>query len=294
MAENPVTPQPEPLKVSALVIARKAYEAARRTVAALEQSTPREILEIVVADCGSQDGTATLDVDFPSVSMLRMPKNFGWTKAANIGTRTAKGEYLFLVPPGVEVAPGTVGKLAAYLDADTNAAAAVPLERSPDGAVVSTLYALPDADALGRRRSTGNWGPTAAIPSDITGVEFPAGAPVMVRRQAIVQINYFDEKRFGQFGADLDLFFQMKRSNRRVAFLPGVEVVTHQRVPELAHGYEGADLAHGAASYLGKWFGVGSGLGARIGGAFGRLGSGDLGGFARVLSGSKVDGTRGD
>lgn len=294
MADTPQTPQPEALKVSALVIARKANAAARQTVASLETTTPRDLLEIIVADCGSRDGTAELDSEFPAISMLRMPRNFGWTKAANIGTRTAKGDYLFLIPPGVEVEAGTVGKLAAYLESDPNAAAVVPLERSPEGQPVSTIFPLPDASALARRRSTGNWGTPGAIPTQPTGIEFPAGAPVMVRRQAIVQINYFDEKRFGQFGAELDLFYQMKRGGRRVVFLPDVPVVTHQRHPELSFGYEGADLAHGAASYVGKWHGFAAGLGARLVGAFGRLGAGDLGGFARVLSGSKVDGTRGD
>lgn len=286
-------PEPIPLKVSALVVTRNQAEAARRTVAALEKSTPRGMLEIIVADCGSQDGTQRLDEEFPAIKLLRNARNFGWTKIANIGTRTARGEYLFLLYPGAEVEPGTIAKLAAHLEADAAAAAVVPLERDASGATVSTFFALPGPDQLSQRRAAGHWGPAQTLPATGAAVEFPAGAPVMIRRQAIVQINYFDDK-YGQFGADLDLFFQVKRGGRKVVFLPEAVVLSSQRPPELAHGYQPADLAHGIARYLGKWHGFGTGLSTRIGGAFSRLSSADLGGFLGVLTGSKVDGTQKD
>lgn len=251
------------------------------------------MLEIIVADCGSRDGTQQLDEEFPEIIMMRNARNFGWTKIANIGTRTAKGEYLLLLYPGAEVEPGTVAKLAGYLEADPSAAAVVPLERDESGTVVSTFYALPSASELGQRGKQGHWGPGQALPASGQSVEFPAGAPIMVRRQAIVQINYLDS-RYGQFGADLDLFFQIKKGGRKIVYLPEAVVKSSERKPELAHGYDASDLAHGTASYLGKWQGTGAGLSARIGGAFSRLSGADLGGFLGVLTGSKVDGTKGD
>ena len=289
----PIPPEPIPLKVSALLVTRNQAEAARRSVAALEKSVPRGMLEILVADSGSRDGTAQLDEEFPSLIMLRNARNFGWTKIANIGTRTAKGEYLLLLYPGAEVEPGTVAKLAGYLEADPSAAAVVPVEHDASGNVVSTFYAMPGAGELTQRRAQGHWGHPLPLPASGAPVEFPAGAPVMVRRQAVVQINYLDG-RFGQFGADLDLFFQIKRGGRKIVFLPEARVTSGDRTPELAHGYDASDLAHGSASYLGKWFGAGAGLSARIGGAFSRLSGADVGGFLGVLTGSKVDGTKGD
>jgi GT2 family glycosyltransferase len=275
------------------VVTRNQADAARRTVAALEKSTPREMLEIIVADCGSQDGTQRLDEEFPRISLLRNARNFGWTKIANIGTRTARGEYLLLLYPGAEVEPTTVAKLAAHLEADPAAAAVVPIEKDASGATVSTFYPLPDDAAFAVRRSSGGWGTALPLPAAGANIEFPAGAPVMIRRQAIIQINYFDDK-YGQFGADLDLFFQVKRGGRKIAFLPDAVVHSSGRPPELAHGYHPADLAHGIARYLGKWQGFGTGLSTRIGGAFSRLSAADLGGFLGVLTGSKVDGTQKD
>ena len=283
------------MAVSAVVIGRNQAEMVRATLESLERTVPRELIEILYVDCGSRDGSPGLEPDFPGVSFLKMPRNFGWTKAANIGTRTAKGEYLFLVPPGTVVDPGTIAKLRAGIEEDPTANGVSPLEKDEQGQIVSTGYGLPGADELSRRRAEGAWGKsTAEWGQSPVAVEFPAGAPVLIKRQSVVQINYFDE-RFGQFGADLDFFYQVKRAGKRIVIRPDISVVRKGvRAPELAHGYDAADLAHGAAAYLGKWSGFGAGLSARLGGSLGMLGKGSLGGFAGVLSGGKIDGAQGD
>lgn len=279
------------MAVSAVVIGRNQSETVRATLESLERTVPRELIEILYVDCGSRDGSAGMEPDFPGVSFLKMPRNFGWTKAANIGTRTAKGEFLFLVPPGTLVEPTTIERLKAALEEDPTANGVSPIEKDEAGGVVSTAYPLPGAQELGRRRREGGWGRSNG---EWGAVEFPAGAPILVRRQSVIQINYFDE-RYGQFGADLDFFYQVKRAGKRMVIRPDIAVVRQGvRYPELAYGYDAADLAHGAASYLGKWSGFGVGLSARIGGSLGMLGKMSLGGFVGVLSGGKIDGTQGE
>lgn len=291
-----LTVQPEPaaepalipLRVSVIVISRNQVEALRRTLQSIERSVPREMLEILVVDAGSDDATRDIETDFPAVRLLRTPKNFGWTKSANIGTRTAKGDLLFFVPPGVVVEPDTIEKLAARFgddrpDSESDVAVVRPLERNAAGETVGRSFALPTTSEVSARVSTGQW-PMAP------GSEFPAGAPIMIRRSSIVQINYLDEKRYGQFGGDLDLFHQVKRGGKRVALVEEAPVLVESRPTELSHGTDPVDLANGAATYAGKWFGFGSGLGLRIQFALARLGSLDFGGFVGVLSGSKTDG----
>ena len=291
-ASKPVTaptpePHPEevviPMRVSVIVITRNQLPGLRRTLASIEKSVPREMLEILVVDAGSEDGTRDIESEFAAIKLLRTPKNFGWTKSANIGTRTAKGEYLFFLHPGVEIAPNSVMELAGRLDAEADVTVVCPLERNALGETVGRSFALPTPDELSTRVSTGEW-PMA------NGPDFPAGAPFMIRRQAIVQINYLDEKRYGQFGADLDLFYQLKRGGRRVVLATDVPVLVSTRPTELAAGSDPVDIAHGAATYAGKWHGFGAGLGMRLKFALSRLGSLDFGGFLGVLTGSKTDG----
>src|ERR1700681_4911582 len=112
-----VEPAPAP-KVTALIFSYDSAPALRRCLAALEGSNDRASIEILVVDCGSHDESAQLDSEFSSVTMLRLPRYFGRTKALNIGTRTASGEYLLFMTPEVEVLPTTIPSLLARLESD--------------------------------------------------------------------------------------------------------------------------------------------------------------------------------
>ena len=72
MEETPTSP-----RVTALIVSRNSVESLRRCLAALQAMTARETLEIVVVDNGSQDGSQTMDTEFPDIHMMRLPKNFG-------------------------------------------------------------------------------------------------------------------------------------------------------------------------------------------------------------------------
>src|SRR5690348_16101917 len=74
-------------RVTALVVSYFNIDALRRCIAALEKSKDREALEIIVVDKGSQDGSAMIDTEFPHITVLRLPRNFGNAKALNIGMR---------------------------------------------------------------------------------------------------------------------------------------------------------------------------------------------------------------
>ena len=65
----------------------------RQCLAALEKSEGRERLQIVVVENGSMDGSEQLDSEFPDLQWIRLPKNFGLTKAMNLGWRAADAEY---------------------------------------------------------------------------------------------------------------------------------------------------------------------------------------------------------
>src|SRR5579884_2662932 len=114
-------------RVTALVVSYYNVEALRRCITALEKSKDREALEIIVVDKGSQDGSANIDSEFPNITVLRLPRNFGNTKALNIGMRTAAAELVFFLVPEVEVSPKAVVRLANRLNDDSDAVAVCPV-----------------------------------------------------------------------------------------------------------------------------------------------------------------------
>lgn len=288
MAENLPLEEPLGLRVTAILIALNQIEPLRRAVAALEKSTERERLEILVVDLGSHDGCAQIDTEFPAVVMLRLPHNFGATKALNIGTRTAKADLMFYLSPDVEVAPDTVVKLAEKLEEDTDAAAVCPLLLDEQGKAVSRTYKLPTAATI----TSG----LEAVPIDLgqamVNVEYPGRDAILARKQFVKGMNYFDE-RFGQYWADADLAAQIRRGLKKIRLYPAMTAVRRGDT-SLSHekGLLAADWAGGAASFIGKYYGFFGGLGLRVGAALKALARFDLKQFIALASGAKVDGSQ--
>ncbi len=288
MAENVPVEEPLGPRVSAILVVLNQIEPLRKAVAALDRSTDRERLEILVVDLGSEDGSAQIDTEFPATVMLRLPHNFGATKAMNIGTRTAKSDLVFYLSPEVEVAADTVAKLADKLEQDSDAAAVCPLIMDGSGKPVSRIHRLPTAQSFR--------GEMPAVAVDLekesVNVEYPGREAIMVRKQFVKGMNYFDE-RFGEYWADADLAMQIRRGLKKIRLYPSIRIVKHtDALPEVQKGLAAADRAGGAASFIGKYYGFMSGLGFRIGAVFKALAHFDLKQFLALVSGAKIDGSQ--
>jgi len=294
MAEKlPIQEPSEPLeplgpRVSAILVGLNQIEAMRRAVAALERSTSRERLEILVVDLGSDDGSPQLDSEFPSIVTLRLPHNFGATKAMNISSRTAKGDLLFYLSPDVEVGPDTVEKLAGKLEEDSDAAAVCPLLVDEAGQPVSRVYKLPTPQSL----KAGLEPVSIDINQESVNVEYPGRDAVLVRKQFVKGMNYFDE-RYGEYWADADLAMQIRRGVKKIRLYPGIKAVRHgDTSPRASSGLLAADRAGGAAALIGKYYGFMGGLSFRIGAIFRALGNFDFKQLIALCSGGKIDGSQ--
>ncbi len=302
--------QPTPPKVSALIVSSNSAGALRRSLAALERSLERESLEILVMDNGSRDDSPRLDTEFPNITMLRLPRNFGRAKALNIGARTAAGEYLFLLDPNVEVKPETVRELARRLEAAGDAAAVCPLLVDPEDRVLPALSRLPTRERLARAwRARAEEGETPAdLSADSMAVEYPRAGALMVRKQFVRGMNYFDE-RYGQHWTDAELCFQIRNAAKKILLAPPVRVRLHPaeegwRSQARARALLSADCALGAAVYVRKRFGWLAGVRFRLEAILRGLGGllravarpRELGfEFARLaalVSGQKIDGSQ--
>jgi hypothetical protein len=293
-------------KVTAVISAYNQAPALHRCLHALESTTPREILEVIVMDNGSQDDTAALEGEFPNVTFLRLPKYFGRTKALNIASRTAHADLLFYLLPEIEVQPDTVARLAERMETDAEASAACPLVVDPDGEQEPVFFRMPDRKAL-YRACTIDTG-LVAVPVDETAesqaVEYARFAAFMVTKYFVRGLNYLDE-RFGERWADLEVSWQIGRSGKRIVALPSAKVVLRQEEGEVvrsssARAVIASDCGVGAAAFVAKHEGFMAGLLFRMRmvlSALGRVLTLREPGYnfsliSSLLSGQKVDGTQ--
>jgi GT2 family glycosyltransferase len=267
--------------VSIVVVSHNRVERLRRCLESVEKSEARKSLELIVVDNGSADGSARLDGEFPNAQFIRLPKNFGLTKALNLGWRAANTEYVLFLHDDTELAPRAAGLLADVLDARADASAVCPLLLDEAGK---------PAPQLGRLPPDGEWRPAEPAGADPFPVEYPRGAALMVRVFVIKAIRQIDE-RYGQFGSDADLAAQIHGAGKKILLVPQATVRHYSQGRYAAE--ERADFLLGRAVFLGKYRGFGAGFKARLAAVFGPLFGFRLSEFSCTIGGKKIDGTQG-
>lgn len=276
------------IKVTALVFSYDSASALRRCLAALEGSNDRASVEILVVDCGSHDESAQLDTEFENITMLRLPRYFGRTKALNIGTRTAAGEYLLFMTPEVEVLPTTIPALVAHLDAEAETVAVCPLLLDTESQPANQFFRLPTPE-------TGlDFTPVTVDKSaQVFPVEYATFQAFLVRKFFVKGLNYLDE-RYGESWSDAELCYQIRRVARKISALPQVTALYTSNSPfsESAQTILDADRVHGAAVYFGKHYGMMVGVMFRIKAILKALFTFRLGLFGALISGAKIDGSQ--
>ncbi len=227
----PEEPEETPsTRISVIIVSYNCEAALRRTLRSLQDPEKPETAEILVADNGSADASSHMDDEFPQVTVLRLPKNFGRTKARNIAARTAKGTYLLLLEPGVELYPCDLLGLEAVLEQSPQAVAASPLLTEPDGTILTGVGSLPSLDELYEAWKRGqDWFDSLPrfVPdatADPVRVQCVTPGALLVRSAFVRGMNYFDE-RYGDWGAELDLFTRIQDARRQLLLVPTIRAV---------------------------------------------------------------------
>lgn len=295
---SPETPN-EP-KVSVVIVSWNCIEALRRCLLALNASHQRQTIEVLVVDAGSRDGCGQVDMEFSNVTVLRLPRNFGKTRARNIGSRTAHAELILFLDPEVEVSPGTVMALARALESDDQAVAALPRLVDDDGLPAPIGNRLPDRAALASACRTNSGLPLG--PEEET-VELGSDAALLVRKSFLRGMNFLDEKRYSEFWAELELFWRIQSAGKR-ALIAGEPATLHARrttvrIPRAEEALLASDRVTGAAAFVSKHEGwvamisfVAGQFFSALGTAFREPGYGLRLAFG-ILTGSRIDGTQG-
>ena len=263
-----------------VVVSWNRAEMLRNCLASLEKSHDRERLQIIVVDNGSTDGSAQMESEFPKTRFFRLPKNFGLTKALNIGWRAAEADYILFLHEDTEVEPEAISHLADVLDSHGDAAAVCPLLVDETGRPAPQLGTLPP---------DGQWRPAQPASDEPVAVEYVRGAALMVRVFVLKSIRQIDE-RYGQFGSDADLAAQIRRGSKKTLLVPLARTrhVGSEDYPPLRQ----ADFLLGRAVYMGKHQGFGAGVAARLSSILSPFAALRWAELRHTLAGQKIDGTQ--
>jgi N-acetylglucosaminyl-diphospho-decaprenol L-rhamnosyltransferase len=272
-------PERQAPRVSVVIVSFNRVDQLRESLKALGGDH-----QIVVVDNGSGDGAETISEEFPALRFSRLPKNFGLTKALNIGLRAAEGEYILCLHDDVRITGEAVTRLADFLESRPDVGGVCPLLTDTAGNSVPQLRPLPspsDPDPALRLPDNGG---------EESTVECVSGAALMFRSFFLRALRHVDE-RYGNYGSGIELCAQMRRAQKKVVILHSVTAI-HENTPSpMQAGTLAADRVAGTAAFLGKHHGFVSAFFYRLKTALGALITFRFSVVAAAVSGQKIDGT---
>jgi len=183
-------------------------------------------LEIIVADSASSDGTPELvQRDYPTVRVIRMDANRGYTGAANAGIRKASGSLVAIVNQDLVVEPGWSPAILA---------AAQEFAGSGSFATRIMLYdrrdhfhsAGDDYRVDGIPVNRGVWQRDVGQYDASVEVFAACGGAAVYRRSMLDQIGLLDEGFF-MYCEDVDLGWRQQLAGWSVRYVPGAVAYHH-------------------------------------------------------------------
>ena len=234
------TTQPD---LSVVIVTHNGRQQALTTLRSARRAAGTAWIEWLVVDCGSVDGTPdAIEAAFADVVVYR-EDNLGFAAGNNVALADARGRYVLLLNPDVEISTGRLSDLVTELDERPGVGASSVVQRSPAGRLLPSIGRFPstarqfgEALALARILGVGHLQEMEARPSAYEGeteADWLVGAFLMVRAEAIADVGVLDE-RFFLYSEEKDWCYRIRQAGWDVRHLPVMEIIHH------TGGYDGA------------------------------------------------------
>jgi len=161
----------------------------------LQQDYPLKLIEVIVVDGHSIDGTVNKvrkfiekhGNKFYDFKLVIHDRNYGASKARNDGIRSARGKYIVILDSDVVLPPNAISNMVSFL------------ESNPDVGCVQLLLEEDMPDVITKWRYEVNFGEIREVVA--------CTASAMIRREVIEKAGLYDESMGPPFTVDEDLEF---------------------------------------------------------------------------------------
>lgn len=231
-----LTPDAQPT-VSIVFTNWNTRDLMRDCITSVKEKTVGVSYEIIVVDDGSTDGSADmLKKEFPEVKVVVNERNLGVAKAYNRGVALAAGRYIQMLNTDMLFVQNSIKLLADFLESHPEAAACGGRLRNRDGSSQVSIGYFPSfKEALVGALFLRDFLPNAQLPSRgivpkenidrPLQVEYVTGADLLIRKEVIDQIGFFDE-RFTSYCEETDFCYRVYHQTPwKLYFIPEVEII---------------------------------------------------------------------
>jgi N-acetylglucosaminyl-diphospho-decaprenol L-rhamnosyltransferase len=257
-----VTGDQEPIDLTVVMVTYNGRDMALQTLRSAMAAEGPIAVDWVVVDNDSSDGTPdAIEAAFPGVEVRRRA-NRGFAAGNNAGLHDARGRYVLLLNPDVEIDVGSLADVVRLMDDRPEVGAGGVIQRSSSGEVFPSAWRFPSparqwGEALAARR----WpimrhlqeaDVDAANYREEHDVDWITGSFLIVRGEVVRTVGLMDE-RFFLYNEETDWCLRISQAGWALRHLPQVEITHHHGngiQPSLT-----AHLAHSKRMYAEKHFG---------------------------------------
>jgi GT2 family glycosyltransferase len=186
------------------------------------------VCEIIVVDNASTDGSVeALRKEYPDAKLIVNDKNYGAPEGKNIGLREAvksNTDYIYMVDNDIVVKSSSLSELIKVGESDPQVGmvGTMMYDYSKQDIILSAGGTIDFTQNVSRGRGdkekdTGQF-------DKIEEVDYLWGGAMLVKREVLIKVGFFDPKFVGYWFEDTDLSVRVRKAGFRVVFCPWAKV----------------------------------------------------------------------
>lgn len=216
--------RPHQASVEIVVCIHNALDDVRRCLESVTRNT-REPYRLVLVDDGSNAETRAFLDEFAlqhTCTLLRNDQARGYTRAANQGLQQTTADFVVLLNSDTIVTPGWLDRLVACAESGERVGMVGPLSNTASWQSIPEIESAGDwaGNPLPEGVSVDQMGELVAQTSARLYPEMPFlnGFCLLIRRELMREIGYFDEENFGQgYGEENDYCIRARQAGWKLA-----------------------------------------------------------------------------
>jgi len=224
-------------EISVIVVSFGGTDLLRRCLASIPRRTASGIVQVIVVDNASPDGTPDMvQREYPDVRLIRSALNAGFAAGNNRGLQASSGRFVMLLNPDAQLVPGCLETCMDRLARQDGDAVVVPRLLNPDGSLQFSLRNFPTVttavfEALLLHRLLPRMTPgfaemivDSAFYEDEHEIDWASGAALVTTAEVFRRVGPLDERYF-LYSEETDWFLGVARAGLTAVYLPEATVI---------------------------------------------------------------------
>ncbi len=219
------------LLLSIIIVTWNSEEFIKSCLKSIFSSKGSIDFEVILIDNASQDETVKIINEFKSeVKLICNQKNLGYAKGNNQGMEIARGEYILLLNPDVELKEKCLQLMLDFMEKHTDIDGLGPQLLNLNGTIQPSCREFPDFSILfweisglsflfPKSKIFGRWRMGYFDFQSVREVDQPMGSCLLLPRKILEEVGVLDEN-FPIFFNDVDLCYRIKKSGGKLYFFP--------------------------------------------------------------------------